>query len=125
MATMFRTGGERIRVRSIRWFIMASQHWGQPAKTESPYVGLDSTGKGMPGLEHARIQGVPASGVPVDRHPITKPTVLPRKSTTTGQLRRRRFEQIGPFGAVSLDPAQHPPARAIRRIPREGSDQPS
>jgi hypothetical protein len=48
-ATAARTGVKRIRARSIRRFIVASQHRGQPAKAESPYAGLDATGKSVPG----------------------------------------------------------------------------
>src|SRR5262249_23472814 len=44
------TGMERARIRSIRRFIVASQRWARPPRTEQPYADHDLNGKGTRGV---------------------------------------------------------------------------
>jgi hypothetical protein len=116
--TAARTSVETIRIRSIRRFTVASQHRGQPAKTQSPYAGPDSTGKSAPG---PRVRQDPRRVGPrrtSEPGPITKPRCYSGKPPRPANSGAGASNQIGPFGAVSLDPAQHPPARADHRSRR-------
>src|SRR5262249_40788079 len=118
-----RTGVERIRVRSIRRFIVASQHRGQPAKTESPYAGSDFTGKSVP-------------GPPARQDPGRRPQVCRSTSTdhqthrVTAEIHHDRSVQAPTLRNRSARPARlrrpraTPAARADRRPRTPGTDVP-